>query len=207
MNRRFMVYLYNKNKRFSKENSKDILIHLRSMFSELSNIEIEIRDVRISSYFIEVDLSLYETDDLNNANLHQIPSQISSIFNSFSSILNYEYLIETKQFLTKENVLDNAIFLFNVERFWKSHEVLEVIWKESQGIEKRVLNGLILIDAAFVHFQKDEMGIFVSILNRSLEKLKESNGKFYNINLDEIKNSLNKIVDSHNYDIFKIMTY
>src|SRR5919202_4726892 len=122
MNRRFMVYLYNKNKRFSKENSKDILIHLRSMFSELSNIEIEIRDVRISSYFIEVDLSLYETDDLNNANLHQIPSQISSIFNSFSSILNYEYLIETKQFLTKENVLDNAIFLFNVERFWKSHE-------------------------------------------------------------------------------------
>jgi predicted metal-dependent hydrolase len=202
-----MVYLYNKNKRFSKENSKDILIHLRSMFSELSNIEIEIRDVRISSYFIEVDLSLYETDDLNNANLHQIPSQISSIFNSFSSILNYEYLIETKQFLTKESVLDNAIFLFNIERFWKSHEILEGIWKESQGMEKRVLNGLILIDAAFVHFQKDEMGIFVSILNRSLEKLKESNGKFYNINLDEIKNSLNKIVDSHNYDIFKIMTY
>jgi uncharacterized protein len=205
MNRRFMLYLHNKNKRFSKENCKDILIHLRSIFSDFSNIEI--RDVRISSYFVEIDLSLYENDTLSHRNAHQIPDSIFSRFNSFSSVLNYDYLIETKHYLTKENVLDNAIFLFNIERFWKSHEVLEGIWKESLGIEKRVLNGLILIDAAFVHFQKNEIRVFISILKRSLEKLQESHGKFYNINLDEIKNSLNKLIENNNCDTFKISTY
>src|SRR6478609_10409484 len=108
VNRRFMLYLHNKNKQFSKENCKDILIHLRSIFSDFSNIEI--RDVRISSYFVEIDLSLYEAGNLNPTNAYQIPESIFSRFNSFSSVLDYDYLIETKHYLTKENVLDNAIF-------------------------------------------------------------------------------------------------
>jgi uncharacterized protein len=200
-----MLYLYNKNKRFSKENCKDVLIQLRSIFSDFSNIEI--RDVRISSYFVEIDLSLYETGSLNSLNAHQIPESVLSRFNTFSSVLNYDYLVEAKHYLTKENILDNAVFLFNIERFWKSHEVLEGIWKESTGVEKRVLNGLILVDAAFVHLQKNEIRVFISILKRSLEKLHESQGKFYNINLDEIKNSLNKLIESHNYNTFKIKIY
>ena len=124
-----------------------------------------------------------------------ISKSIFSRFTSFSSVLYCDYLFVSNHCLTKENVLDNAIFLFNTERFWKSHEVLEGIWKESLGIEKRVLNGLILINAAFVHFKKMKLDIFISILKRSLEKLQESHGKFYNINLDEIKNSLNKLID------------
>ena len=71
---------------------------------------------------------------------------------------------------------------------------MEEIWKESTGIEKRILNGIILIDAAFVHYQKNEIDIFVSILKRSLEKLQESVGMFYSLNLDEIKSNLNKII-------------
>jgi predicted metal-dependent hydrolase len=198
-----MLYLHNKNKKFSKENCKDVLVHLRSLFSDFSSVEI--RDVRISSYFVEVDLSLYDAGNPGPTNAPQIPESVLSTFNTFSSVLNYDYLIETKHYLTKDDVLDNAIFLFNIERFWKSHEVLEGIWKESLGIEKRVLNGLILIDAAFVHFQKNEISVFISILKRSLEKLQESHGKFYNINLDELKNSLNKLIESNNYYTFKIM--
>ena len=39
-------------------------------------------------------------------------------------------------------------------------KVLEEIWKESTGAEKRILNGIILIDAAFVHYQKNEIAYF-----------------------------------------------
>ena len=60
-----------------------------------------------------------------------------------------------------------------MERYWKSHEVLESIWKDSKGQTKNLLNGLILVDAAYVHFQKGENTIFFSILNRSLEKFKD----------------------------------
>ena len=84
---------------------------------------------------------------------------------------------------------------------------LEGIWKESLGMEKRILNGIILIDAAFVHFQKNEPDIFISILKRSLEKLQESTGMFYNLNLDEIKNNVNNIINEKYYNTFKILTY
>ena len=67
--------------------------------------------------------------------------------------------------------IDHAIFLFNIERFWKSHEVLEGIWKESLGIEKRILNGIILIDAAFVHYQKNEIRYFYFHIKAFIRKI------------------------------------
>lgn len=194
-----MIYLDNKNKIYFPENCKSILTYIRSILSDISNIEV--RDVRISSYFIEIDLSLY------NSEQNLIPNTILSKLNSVGSLLYCDDLSETKSCITKDRVIDHAIFLFNIERFWKSHEALETIWKNSLGIEKRILNGIILIDAAFVHYQKNELGIFISILKRSLEKLQEDSGMFYNLNLDEIKNNLNNILNKKHYHTFKIFTY
>jgi predicted metal-dependent hydrolase len=109
---------------------------------------------------------------------------------------------------TKKNAIDHAVFLFNIERYWKSHEVLEGIWKKSSGTEKSILNGIILINAAFVHYQKNELDIFISILRRSLEKLSESLGKFYGLDLNQIKEEVTKIViDKNSRHNFKIFLY
>ena len=89
----------------------------------------------------------------------------------------------------------------NPMKFWKK------FGKSPSGVEKRILNGIILIDAAFVHYQKNEIDIFISILKRSLEKLQESVGMFYSLNLDEIKSNLNKIIKENYYHTFKILTY
>ena len=133
---------------------------------------------------------------------------ISSRLTSVGSILYCDDLSESEHCLTKENVMDHAIFLFNTERFWKSHEVLEGIWKESSGTEKRILNGIILINAAFVHYQKNELDIFISILKRSLEKLSERLGKFYSLDLNQIKEEITKIINDKNYcHTFKILSY
>ena len=56
MNQRYMIYLDNKNKKRSPENCKHTLSHIRFILSDISNIEV--RDIRISNYFIEIDLSL-----------------------------------------------------------------------------------------------------------------------------------------------------
>lgn len=204
MHRRFMVYLDNKNKKFYSIDSRDILKRLRSVFAKFSNIEI--RDVRISSYFVEVDLSIF--DLLNSIKQpNQLSNEILAAFLFVAPVFYWDYLADPKSFVEKEIVLNNAIFLFNIERFWKSHELLEGIWKESSGEQKRILNGLILIDAAFVHYQKNELGIFISILKRSLEKLQESKGLFYNVNLDEIKNSLLDIISNDRLGTFKIVVH
>ncbi|MGN6346487.1 MAG: DUF309 domain-containing protein [Candidatus Nitrosocosmicus sp.] len=204
MHRRFMVYLDNKNKKFHSIDSRDVLKRLRSVFAKFSNVEI--RDVRISSYFVEVDLSIF--DLLNSIKEpNQLSNEILAAFLFVAPVFYWDYLTDPKSFVEKEIVLNNAIFLFNIERFWKSHEILEGIWKESSGEQKRILNGLILIDAAFVHYQKNELGIFVSIVERSLQKLRESSGMFYNLNLDEIKNNLYNIIFNKNFDTFKIVIY
>jgi uncharacterized protein len=199
MHQRYMIYLDNKNKKRSSENYKHILLHIRSILSDISNIEV--RDIRISSYFIEIDLSLY------NSEQKLIPNTILSRLNSVSSLLYCDDLSEAKLDITKDSVINHAIFLFNIERFWKSHEALESIWKESLGIEKQILNGIILIDAAFVHYQKNEIDIFISILKRSLAKLQECRGMFYSLNLDEIKNNINNIINKNYFHTFKIYTY
>jgi hypothetical protein len=200
MPRRFLVYLDNKNKNLYPKDCKEVLNSLRSAFSKYSHIEI--RDVRISSYFIEVDISIFDTFNLENQN--QLSKEILSAFTFVGPVLYWDHLIENKSYIQKETVLDNAILLFNIERFWKSHEVLEGLWKESSGDEKKILNGLILIDAAFVHYQKNEIAVFVSIIKRSLEKFKDAKGMYYYLNLDEIKKNLLEIVSYNRLGTFKI---
>lgn len=200
MARRYLIYLDNKKKSYIPEDYKYLIKHIRSLMVDFSMIEV--REVRISSYFIEIDLSVYnlEQDLFQNA--------ISSRLSSVGSVLYFDDLSVSEHFLTKKNVLDHAVFLFNIERFWKSHEVLEGLWKESSGAEKRILNGIILINAAFVHYQKNELDIFVSILKRSLEKLSESFGKFYSLDLNQIKDEVTKIIIDKNYcRNFKIFLY
>ena len=153
----------------------------------------EVREVRISSYFIEIDLSAYNFEQ--GLFQHVISSRLTSV----GPILYCDDLSVSENCLAKKNVIDHAVFLFNIERFWKSHEVLEGVWKESSGTEKRILNGIILINAAFVHYQKNELDIFISILKRSLEKLSEGFGKFYSLDLNQIKEEITKIIIDKNY--------
>lgn len=200
MARRYLIYLDNKKKSYIPEDYKYLIKHIRSLMVDFSMIEV--REVRISSYFIEIDLSVY------NLKQDLFQNAISSRLASVGSVLYFDDLSVSEHFLTKKNVLDHAVFLFNIERFWKSHEVLEGLWKESSGAEKRILNGIILINAAFVHYQKNELDIFVSILKRSLEKLSESFGNFYSLDLNQIKDEVTKIIIDKNYcHNFKIFLY
>jgi hypothetical protein len=114
--------------------------------------------------------------------------------NIIGSLIRLEELNEQSNFLSHEDAVMSSIFLFNMERYWKSHEVLESIWKDSKGQTKSLLNGLILVDAAYVHFQKGEDDIFLSILHRSLEKFKDYSEYFYDINMSFLLKDINKII-------------
>ncbi|OLB45508.1 hypothetical protein AUH73_05615 [archaeon 13_1_40CM_4_53_4] len=71
----------------------------------------------------------------------------------------------------KAEALSEGINLFNEERFWESHEVLEGIWRVSGGSEREALQSLILTAAAFVHFQKGEPDICLSVLKRAMARI------------------------------------
>ena len=186
MKKRYLVYLDNKNN-YLPTYSNGVLRSLRSL---LQNYNLaEVRDIRISSYFIELDVITRHTSSLS-AQDHDFFGPISTI----GSLISLEELNEQSDFLSHEDAVMSSIFLFNMERYWKSHEVLESVWKDSKGQTKSLLNGIILVDAAYVHFQKGENDIFLSILNRSLEKFKDYSEYFYDINMSFLLKDINKII-------------
>lgn len=70
-----------------------------------------------------------------------------------------------------EAAMSTAKELFNEERFWEFHEFLEQFWRRAEGREKEVLQGLILVAAALVHFQKDEPEVCLGLLRKGREKM------------------------------------
>lgn len=74
-----------------------------------------------------------------------------------------------------ERVLERAAQLFNQERFWEVHEAIETLWRaEPPGPRKELLQGVILVAAAFVHKQKNREEVGLKVLGRALQKLKSA---------------------------------
>ena len=199
MKKRYLVYLSNKQTQKQKPNdSKDILQKLRLMLEIYSNNE-EIRDIRVSSYFLELDIGT----DQNTIFLYNNEDFLSSI-RSIGECLFIEDITEERKNRSTEETISSAIFLFNMERFWKSHEVLENAWKDAFGSTKRLLNGIILVDAAYVHLQKGELDIYFSILRRSLDKFREPPEVLFNINMKFLVKSIENILSEKKASYFKI---
>lgn len=186
---RFMLYLYNK--QFLPSDANLILKKTRDL---TQSIEIIIRDCRISTKFIELDISIPKT------------YEVDKVLNLLKTISPIKEVIEVKErHYTKNEAINNAIVLFNDEKYWWSHEALEMIWKESHGEEKQLLNGLILVCAAFVHYQKDEYNVCLSILERSMIKfLNVKKSIYYGINIGEIKKRITEILQNKEIVLFKI---
>jgi hypothetical protein len=159
----------------------------------------DIRDLRISSYFIELDVASDELVSSKGQNWNYLLP-----ISKFGYFLKIEQISDHEDKIRIEFSISTAIFLFNMERFWKSHEVLEQVWKESTGLTKSILNGIILVDAAFVHLQKGESEIYFSILHRSIDKFVNAPDFFYGINLEDFVKQIRVILSTKKETYFKI---
>jgi predicted metal-dependent hydrolase len=180
---RYLLYL--KNQKFRPSDAPNLLQEARTSIPKTDNIII--RDVRVAQRFIEFDVSLSGQELLDRI-----------VLNALSTIAEFEsYEIVKEENLSKEEAIDRARNLFNNEKFWKCHEVLEFVWKQAEGDEKKLLNGVILVAAALVHFQKGENEICMSILKRADDKIKSGKEEeYYRIKLDSLKENLRKIIDT-----------
>lgn len=179
---RYLLYL--NNRKFQPSDAPGILDAARTCIPKSGSIVI--RDVRVARRFIEFDLSVSG---------ERILSEVAvKALSTVGDLDSYEMLRDEN--FSKEEGMARAIDLFNTERFWRCHEVLEGIWKRSEGEEKELLNGVILVAAAFVHFQKGEDEICVGILRRAYDKIRSCSGKYHGINLDLLLANLKKIIDT-----------
>ena len=67
--------------------------------------------------------------------------------------------------------LEEGVALFNEQKFWHAHEAWERDWLEASGPEKRFLQGLIQLAAAYHHVQRGTNRGGLRLFDAALEKL------------------------------------
>ncbi len=71
----------------------------------------------------------------------------------------------------ESKLLLEAIALFNMGKFWESHEVFEDLWRSEQGELKKFAQGLVQAAAAFSYIKLRRYESILYLFDKSREKL------------------------------------
>jgi hypothetical protein len=151
-----------------------------------------VRDARVSSRYLEFDISV------SKEYLDVLVKKLETI----GPLDHARHIVEEE--MEKEEAVEKGREYFNYERFWECHETLEGVWKKAYEGEKDLVQGIILVAAAFVHYQKNENEICLSILKRAMEKFGNSSGKYYKIDVDVLQSKVSEIISSGMISIFMV---
>lgn len=184
---RFMLHL--KNTGFTPSDTGKLLADARHRASGFDAI---IRDCRVATKYIEFDVSI-------------IKSKMDGLVEKLSLIAPLDHVRQVvEEHIEKDEAVKLGIFYFNEERFWEAHEVLEGVWKKCFEGERDLVQGIILVAAALVHYQKAETSICLSVLERALEKLANATGVYHDINVDLLRQKVQAITNSGRVTLFSI---
>lgn len=181
--------LHLKNTGYGPADTGDLLVKARKLGTGLYCI---IRDCRVATKYVEFDVSISKL-------------VMDKLIYKLSPIAPLDHAREViEEHIEKEDAIKKGIFYFNEERFWEAHEVLEGVWKNCYEGEKDLVQGVILIAAALVHYQKAENTICLSILERAMEKLANSTGMYHDIDVDAMRKKVDTMISSGKISLFTI---
>src|SRR5688572_10300617 len=90
-------------------------------------------------------------------------------------------------------IVDEARRLFNEGHYWHVHESLEEIWKERQGKEKEMIQGLILVAASLVHVGNGKWEVAWPMMERALAKLDGYAGVYYGWDVEKFRDHFARV--------------
>lgn len=143
-----------------------------------AGMDVIIRDMRVSTNYLEFDVSVKKEE------LDLVVTKLAPI----GPLNDARHVVE--EHIEKEEALRLARQYFNDERYWECHEVLEGVWKNTQEGEKDLVQGIILVAAALVHYQKHENEICLSIMGRAVEKFARASGTYHGIDVDKFQSTV-----------------
>jgi len=108
---------------------------------------------------------------------------------------------------TEDEIVAEARGYFNSERYWECHETLEGLWRVKDGDEKRYLQGLILLCAAFVHHQKGEEQVALSVLGRAIPKLDFPSPSYHDLDVGAIREKAQTFAANRTFSPFELPEY
>ena len=154
---------------------------------ELLGFKETIGHLRISSRAIEFDLFAGDEEEL--------ALRRRKLEEKVAKLLTLKRLDLPPVQRGKLEVLREGIGLFNEERFWECHEVLEQIWHPAKGTERSIIQGLILTAAALMHHQKGEDDVCLSMLKKAHGKLGSHNA-YEGVDLQGVREEIESMLES-----------
>jgi len=145
----------------------------------------KVGNLRVTNKAFEFDLFVKSEDELHDA---------ENILSKTAKILTVKRLDLPPAVPDKAKTITEVRQLFNEERYWECHEILENLWRVLKGDEKILVQGIILVCAAFVHFQKNEADIALSMLQRYQSKLNWHDRLYEGVDLEKIRNGVAEII-------------
>jgi hypothetical protein len=167
---------------------------VQTKIRELLGSTDKIGNLRISTTAIEFDLFVASSD------LSKSKSLLENKISKVETLRSLESRVPTRE---ESEALREGIDLFNQERFWEAHEVLEEIWHPAIGVDRDTIQGLILAAAAFVHYQKNEESVCLSILGRAKDKL-GINDQFQGLDIKHLRTNIDRILEDNTPVLLRI---
>jgi predicted metal-dependent hydrolase len=167
---------------------------LQAKIRELLGSADKIGNLRVSTSAIEFDLFAEQTDLTRSKSL--LEERISKVV----TLRSIDSRVPARG---GEEMLREGVDLFNQERFWEAHEVLEEIWHPATGADRDTIQGLILTAAALVHYQKNENTVCVSILGRAREKL-GARDHFKSVDIERLRAGIEQILKDNMPKLLRI---
>ncbi len=189
---RFLIRLHNCG-RYAPADRKQLT---RSMYELVRPFQADIGNLRVSSFAVELDLLTSANENAERA--------VKVLEEKFGKLLTMRELDVQTARMSDAEAIELGLKLFNEERYWESHEALESAWRRAAGPEKNMLQALILIAAALVHLQKNELEVALSVMRRAQEKLQPYQGSRFGVDLDALKDRLNGLLSSGRLEFFRI---
>jgi hypothetical protein len=146
---------------------------------------------RVSRVAVEFDL--YEDS------LGSLDRDLLAVSSALGKVMTVRDLSAPEEPRTLERSVELAKEMYRQERFWEVHEELESQWRKfPRGVpEKEVLQGLILLAAAYVHLQKGEEGVALSILRRASKRLEDfGDSSYHGLDIHALMKSLVAMEDA-----------
>ena len=183
---RYLVRVANA-KKYNRHQVRDVA----KEFQDITRAyEVELTNFRVSEHAVEFDLF---SDDIRSK-----LTALDAISSRIGNILTERDLGKVEPLQTKEVIVSEAVKLFNEQRYWECHEILESIWRiESNPDEKGAQQGAILAASLFLHAQKDEDSVCFGMVVRTLAKLSMWPGaKYFSLNISSLKKSLQDLLET-----------
>ena len=172
----------------------DIVSVSEQIFGILRKPHRKMGNLRISSRSIEFDLFLEDLDKMD---------EIKKLLDEKWKVFNIKKL-NGSQASDRSTILEEGRMLFGEERFWECHEVLEGLWLKTQDEEKTLLQGIILVCAALVHYQRNRSKICLSMLRNYRHKLKWKERYYHGIDIESLRADVDKILSTERVHLFNL---